>query len=150
MLLSEGASLAVVDEITAQPGLHAEAKALVAELEAHVAPAGPDAVRRVLTGLFVIYPQPKRDAAEWAAWWNTYMEDLEGFPMFALEQAARDYRRDPASEWFPKPGALVALCNRHALPAVKALGRARMASKQPVKRVFPPRQPVIPTVKGMA
>jgi hypothetical protein len=141
--------LAVVDEIAAQPGLHAEARALVPALEAYVAPAGPDGVRTVLSALFVIYPQPKRDAAEWAVWWMTYMEDLEGFPMFALTQAVRDYRRDPASEWFPKPGALVALCNRHTLPAVKALGRARMAAKQPVKRVFAPRQPVIPTVKGM-
>lgn len=139
-----------MDEITAQPGLHAEAVALVPALEAHIAPAGPDGVRSVLSALFVIYPQPKRDAAEWAVWWMTYMEDLEGFPMFALAQAARDYRRAADSEWFPKPGALVALCNAHTLPAVKALGRARMAAKQPIKRAFTPRQPVITTVKGMA
>jgi hypothetical protein len=66
-----------------------------------------------------------------------------------LEAAARDYRRREDSEWFPKPGQIRALASRHALIAVKALGIARMAAKQPIRRTIESVQPTIPTVRGM-
>jgi hypothetical protein len=130
-------SLAAVDEILQSPALHRECIDLLPQLEAHIVPAGAEGVKSVLGKLFAIFPQPDRSASEWAAWWEAYLEDLAGFPLWALEAAARDYRRDAKSEFFPKPGPLRELANQHAIQAVRALGIARMVAKHQVRQLIP-------------
>lgn len=136
LLMSEGSSLAAVEQITQNPGLHAEAAALVPQLEAMIQPSSSSAVMAILGKAFAVYPQPDRSEAEWAAWWSAYIEDLEEFPAASLEAAMRDYRRQGVSEFFPKPGQLRALAEAHRGPFIGALARARMASRQPIRPVI--------------
>lgn len=131
--MGSGSSLEAVDQITHNPGLHAEAAALVPALEAMIIPAGVEAVKSTLGMMFAIYPQPERSREEWAAWWAAYIEDLSEFPLASLEAAVREYRRQGDSEFFPKPGTLRQLAAKHRAPYVGALARARMASKQPIR-----------------
>lgn len=136
LLNGEGPSLQAADEIASSPGLHAEAVALIPALEAYVRPAGQRAVKAVLGKLLAVFTPPDRSEAEWAAWWEAYFEDLESFPLFALEQAAKDYRRQPGAEFFPKPGMMRDLANKAAMKATTALVRARLVANRPVKPVI--------------
>lgn len=124
--------------ICSQPGLHAEAKRLVARFEAALAPAGEDGVKAILGKLFAIYPQADRSAPEWAAWWEAYVEDLEMLPEWALSAGAKAYRRLPGSQFFPKPGEIRALAGAAAANAVKSAARIRMAARRDVVSVGVP------------
>jgi len=113
--------------IAASPARLARARALLPALEAAVAPAGPDGVRRALQPLMAVFPQPERSDAEWALWWAAYVEDLGGFCPASLDQAVRLYRRRPAARFMPAPGELRALALTAQVPAISELGRVRAA-----------------------
>lgn len=79
-------------------------------------PAGRKDVIAALVKMVPIYGVSDRSKAEWATFWDLYAEVLVGLPVRALEAGCAEYRAAPDSEWFPKPGPLKAICERHAAP----------------------------------
>lgn len=117
-----------MSEIVADPALHREAKAVAPLLAARAEPAGDDAVRRALQPLVLVYGIG--EAARVPAFWMPY-RILADQPITALVQGIADYTAGATSEFFPKPGPLKALCDRHAEPVRKAAFRARKAAQMP-------------------
>lgn len=113
--------------IASAPARLDEARALLPALEAQLAPAGPDGVRRALQPLMAVFPQPERSDAEWTLWWAQYVEDLGGFCAASLGEAARAWRRRPDARFMPTPGELRALALAAPVPAIADLGRVRAA-----------------------
>lgn len=138
MLVHEPAGDVAVDEIVSNPVLHAEVKAALPALVAHAAPCGDETVVGIVGKLFAVFPQPDRSAAEWAAFWEAYTEDLADLPLEALEAAVRDYRRSGKAEFLPKPGPLRELAIKHAQPIRQAAYRAKRAAESL------PRRPRVP------
>jgi len=132
-LMASGNSDDVIHHLMDSPGLHAEAVASLPALEAYTTRAGVPGVKAALGKLFAIYPQQDRSEIEWAVWWEIYIEDLANLPQWALEEAARQYRRKPDSEFFPKPGMLRDLAGRIAAPAAYATYRAKVLSRTPIR-----------------
>lgn len=96
-------------------------------LEAAAEPCGPEFVVTQLAPLLALYNVPKKSGDEAKAFWGLYIDALQGLPREAIKAGVRDYVADASSEWFPKPGPLRALCERHAVPVRMAVSRARKA-----------------------
>src|SRR5688572_10740721 len=94
-----------VDEIVADPALHAEAKRLAPMLAQKAAPAGDEAVRRALQPLVLVYGIG--EAARVPAFWAPYRV-LASVPAEALARGIEDYTASADSHFFPKPGPLKA------------------------------------------
>jgi len=125
-----------IAEIVADPELHAEARAIAPRLMARAASAGPATVRRVLAPLVLVYGVG--EAAKAPQFWQAY-DVLADLPEEALRKGVDDYLAQPDSQFFPKPGPLRALCDRHAEPIRRAAYRAsRAAALEPPK---PKREP---------
>lgn len=111
-------------------------EAALPALEAHAAPCGPQAVIAALVPLVTLYGVPDKSEKEWAAFWRFYTEALGNLPLEALKAGVAEYVRASSSEFFPKPGPLLALCNAHAGPITVAAWRARACLKfQPPPKV---------------
>jgi hypothetical protein len=126
------------------------AEAALAQLEGFLAPADEGWILSRVLVLFSHYPDrrftPEIEeaiAADWA-------EDLAGYPRWAIDQAARSYRRNPDNRWRPTPGVFLALVDeligsapreRDRLRQVLALGPPEPAIDQPTRKARPERRP---------
>lgn len=98
-------------------------------LEALAAPCGSKAVVATLVPLVTLYGVSDKSEAEWKVFWGFYIKAMEELPLDALRAGVTDYTKAADSEFFPKPGPLLALCEKHAAPVRTALSRARRVSK---------------------
>lgn len=119
-------------ELAGDPIRRSELCAVADRLGRHADPCGAKAVIAALMPLVSLYGVPDRSENEWAGFWRFYIEALDEVPIFALRAGVSDYVAQADSEYFPKPGPLKALCNRHAEPIRMAIGRARRALAIPV------------------
>jgi hypothetical protein len=124
-----------VEEIAADPALKAEAKAVCTALAQIACAAGESAVQEALKPLVLVYGVG--EAARSPAFWQAY-KIMAGLPWEALRLGVEDYLAQPDSEFFPKPGPLKALCDKHAEPIYKAAFRASRAAALPPPRYRPP------------
>lgn len=120
---------AAISEIARDGNLLAEARvALPALRNRALLPACAPGVREVVGKRFGLYPQPERNEAEWAAWWDDYTEALSDLPKSQIEAAMKAWIAKPESEFLPKPGQLRDLARQASNPAAVAYHRAREAS----------------------
>jgi hypothetical protein len=128
-LLDEcGSAEEAAEQIVAVPALlEACEQALPALREVVTAKAGNEGVTQVIAPRFALYPQPKRNDAEWEAWWADYFEALAGLSLVSLEAAMKAYVADPDSEFMPKPGKLRELALTTPNRAIQRFNRAQAA-----------------------
>jgi len=104
-------------------------------------PATHDQIKAVISTRFALFPQPQRNAQEWAAWWADYFDALDGLTPFAVEAGMGAWVRSADAEFMCKPGKLRELAttvpsdNRWA----KAHYRAQKATAEAVKPEEPAR-----------
>lgn len=97
------------------------------KLARHIEPCGQRAVIAVLAPLLSLYGVPNKSEAEAKTFWGFYIDALGSLPAEALKAGVAEYVADPKSEFFPKPGPLKAICERHAIPLRMAANRAARA-----------------------
>lgn len=129
-----------VAAITSDASLRLEAKATADSVEELARPCGENAVAQALAPLVLVFGVS--DAARSPSFWRPYRM-LAELPLPALNAAVDAYTRQPDATFFPKPGPLKALGDRHAEPILKALSRVRLALKAPATS-GPPAQPADP------
>lgn len=97
--------------------------------------ATPAQIQAQLAKLIPHYWTPDLTEAQMRSKFQDFCCDLEGVSVAGIEQACIAYRRDPKSEFFPKPGQLLALCKDDIAErkrTVRALGEAeRIVEEQP-------------------
>lgn len=111
------------------PRFRGELIAAAERLERHAEPCGAKVVMALLVPLVTLYGISDRSQEEWATFWNFYAKALEALPTEAVQAGVAEYVADPKSEFFPKPGPLKAICERHAIPVRMAMSRARQAAR---------------------
>jgi len=84
-------------------------------------------VIETLAPLMALYGVGKKSEREAEAFWGYYLDALGSLPAEALRSGVAEYVDDAKSEWFPKPGPLKAICERHAIKIRMAASRARKA-----------------------
>lgn len=114
--------------IAADPEMKAEARRLCQPLAELAASAGEAAVREALKPLVLVYGVG--EAARSPAFWQAY-KVLSGLPVDALRRGIEEYLGLADSQFFPKPGPLKALCDKHAEPIYRACYRASKAASLP-------------------
>lgn len=126
-----------VSEIAGNPVLLEECRRALPVIHANATlPAGAEGVTRVISSLFVNFPQPQRAEPEWAEFWSNYHSVLADQPMTALDAAKEAVLRDPKVEFLPKPSRFLELSKLTPNRAVKAYDRAKAAvDYQPPKEV---------------
>lgn len=116
-----------IRELAQDPIARSELEVVVWDLERTIEPCGPETVVETLAPLLALYGVGKKSAAEAEAFWGFYLDALGSLPAEALRLGVAEYVADPKSEFFPKPGPLKAICERHAVPLRMAANRARKA-----------------------
>lgn len=129
LLSSNVGAAAEIEEIASDPRLRSEALAVLPKLMARAAPSGDERVRNALQPLILVYGAS--EATRSPAFWQAYYRALAPLPVEALARGVEDYLAAPDSEFFPKPGPLRALCDKHAEPIFKAASRAKRALELP-------------------
>ncbi len=129
LLSSNVGAAAEIAEIAGDPRLRSEALAILPKLLARASPCGDERVRRALQPLILVYGAS--EATKAPAFWQVYYAALSGLPTEALALGVKDYLAAADSEFFPKPGPLRALCEKHAEPIFKAASRAKRAMEIP-------------------
>jgi hypothetical protein len=99
-----------VEEIASREELAGEGRALLAGLQAANRKATGTEIMSALFPLIAIYGVSDRSESEWTSFWKVYIEDLGDYPLWAVEEAVRRYRRARDSNFFPRPGPLRSLC----------------------------------------
>lgn len=128
LLSVEPSNHRAVSEIANNPAMLAEVKAALPAIHANATmPAGEAGVTKLVTSMFVMFPQPHRSEAEWVEFWRSYHSILSDQPMTALEAAKEAVLRDPKIEFMPKPSRLLELAKMTPNRAVKAYDRAKAA-----------------------
>jgi len=90
------------------PATRAETQALLDEIDRDDrCVIGAGGVAALLARLQGHYHRPDLGTAQLSALYEDYIEDLRDLPEGILMEAIRDYRRDPASKFFPKVGELI-------------------------------------------
>lgn len=136
-----------IAEIAADPELHREAKAVCAALANRASGAGESSVKLALQPLVLVYGVS--EATKSPAFWQAYRV-LAGLPVEALQRGIEDYLAAPDSQFFPKPGPLKALCDKHAEPIFKAAFRAARAAALSPPRAYPKSEAQVAAVARMA
>lgn len=143
-LLDERSDHTAIETIRKSDILKAEARKLVPELrDAALRPATAAEIKGIVGQRFELFPQPKRDEGQWAAWWADYFEALAGLTPYAVEAGMAAWVRSPEAEFMCKPGKLRELAttvpndNRWA----RAHMRAAAATRDPVHIEEPKAQP---------
>lgn len=136
LLSSNVGAQAEIEEIASDPRLRSEALALLPALMLRATPAGEERVLRALRPLVLVYGAS--EATKAPAFWQAYYGALSGLPVEALARGIADYTSAADSEFFPKPGPLRALCEKHAAPIFKAAHRAKRALEVPKAQREPP------------
>jgi hypothetical protein len=100
-------------------------------LEKLAEPCGAGFVKSALQSLVLVFGVA--EGARSAAFWNVYIETLDGVPREALDAAIREYAALPDSQFFPKPGPLKALAVKHGEKLRCAAHRAaRLSTMTPI------------------
>lgn len=134
-MLSSGSPAELeVREIVNDPELHREAQYAAKNLALLATPCGGRAVRHALQRLILVYGAA--EAARAPAFWEAYVNALRGLPDDALQAAIDEYVALPTSEFFPKPGPLKALGDKHAEAIRRAAARANTAARTQPERPF--------------
>lgn len=136
LLSSNVGAQAEIAEIASDPRLRSEALVLLPALMLRASPAGDERVMRSLRPLVLVYGAS--EATKAPAFWQAYYGALSGLPVEALARGIADYTSGADSEFFPKPGPLRALCEKHAEPIFKAASRAKRALQIPAIKRTPP------------
>lgn len=133
-LIDERSDAAAIDTLRKSPILRDQAKELMPDLKSEaLKPATRQQIEQIVGQRFELFPQPKRDAGQWAAWWADYYDALQGLTPFAVEAGMAAWVRSPDAEWMVKPGKLRELAttvpneNRWA----RAWMRADKATREP-------------------
>jgi len=113
--------------LAADPKALAELRTRGGALIRHAEPCGSKAVVSALAPLVTLYGVQDRSEAEWTAFWRFYLDALGDLPAAALTAGIAEYVGNAKSEFFPKPGPLKAICDRHAISLRMAASRARKA-----------------------
>jgi hypothetical protein len=116
-----------VEGLSKDSAARAELTLVVDELARHVEPCGPAVILDELTPLLALYNVPRKPPAEAEVFWGFYMDALGSLPAEAVRKGVAEYVADAKSEFFPKPGPLKAICERHAVPLRMAANRAQRA-----------------------
>lgn len=124
-LLLKGRGDAAVEQILALPAVVAEVKAAYPAIMARVAPAGDDVVMSTIGRRFGTFPQPNRNEAEEAAFWEDYLDALQDIPAEAIELGMKAWIKLPTARFLPKPGELRALALEQAADLYTAASRAK-------------------------
>lgn len=119
--------LEAADRLAASPEARQELAVALPQLERHGEPCGAKAVIAQLAPLAALYGVSDKSEGEWKAFWRFYVDALSTLPLHALKDAVTEYVGDAKSEFFPKPGPLKAMAERHAAPIWTAVSRARRA-----------------------
>jgi hypothetical protein len=128
LLDNDGSPEAAAQEVARWPHLVAQARdALPALRDVATHKAGEEGVSAVLGKRFVLYPQPQRSDAEWAAWWSEYFALLSDLPLASLEAGMRAWVASPDSEFLPKPGKLRELAQITPCLSLRRYHRAKRA-----------------------
>jgi hypothetical protein len=114
-------------DLAEDPDSLAELALVSDRLQQHVEPCGPHWVVSVLGPLMTLYGVSEKSEGEAKAFWGFYIDALGELPKQAVKGGVGEYVADAKSEFFPKPGPLKALCERHAIPIRMAASRARKA-----------------------
>jgi len=114
-------------ELAQSPSAVAELRQRGEVIVKHAEPAGPKSVVAALAPLVALYGAQDKSEAEWTAFWGFYVDALGDLPEEALRAGVAEYVCNAKSEFFPKPGPLKAICDRHAIPIRMAASRARKA-----------------------
>jgi hypothetical protein len=109
------------------PDARAELVVVNAALQRHVEPCGPKVIAAALGPLLTLYGVADKSEAENRTFWGFYIDALGGLPAEAVRAGVAEYVSDAKSEFFPKPGPLKAICERHAIPLRMAANRAQKA-----------------------
>lgn len=104
-----------------------ELRSACVALKRHVEPCGPKAVVAALGPLLSLYGVADKSENEAKAFWGFYIDALQDLPVEALRAGVAEYVADGKSEFFPRPGPLKAICERHAIPLRMAANRAQKA-----------------------
>lgn len=111
------------------PGFRQEIANAAEQLQRHAEPCGAKAVIATLVPLVTLYGMADRSEAEWRTFWGFYVKALGELPGEALRKGVDEYVSDPKSEFFPRPGPLKAICEKHAIPIRMAMSRARKTAQ---------------------
>lgn len=116
-----------VKALAESPDAMRELVAVNADLQRHVEPCGASFVVRTLAPLLTLYGVSEKSEGEAKAFWGFYIDALSGLPREAITAGVAEYVSDARSEFFPRPGPLKAICDRHAIPLRMAANRAAKA-----------------------
>lgn len=106
-LLDERSDHKAIEVISKSAILRDEARRSIPALrQAALAPATEDQIRATISQRLVLFHQPQRNPAEWAAWWADYFDALSGLTAPAIEAGMAAWVRSPEAEWMCKPGKL--------------------------------------------
>jgi hypothetical protein len=79
-------------------------------LDYRMRPAARDEIKVFLAKLVLHFPMTNMTQHEKTLLFEDYIEDLGRFPADIVAAACREYRLDPANEFFPKAARLIAAC----------------------------------------
>lgn len=116
-----------VADLASDPAARRELVAVNTSLQRHVEPCGAKLVVATLGPLLSLYGVADKSENEAKAFWGFYIDALSDLPVEALRAGVAEYVADGKSEFFPRPGPLKAICERHAIPLRMAANRARKA-----------------------
>lgn len=116
-----------VQDLAADPVARAELVVVADQIARHVEPCGAKVVATTLGPLLTLYGVADKSQAENKTFWGFYIDALGGLPAEAVRSGVAEYVNDAKSEFFPKPGPLKAICERHAVPLRMAANRAQRA-----------------------
>ena len=120
-------SRAAVAAIRAKPEALAEIQREWESLQAAIEPCGDAVVTECLTAAAAVYGSPWDDDRLAAVGMAKYFAVLSHLPAEAVYRGFDDFDRLPDARYFPRPGQLLALCEKHAIKLRIAAGRAKMA-----------------------
>jgi len=116
-----------VADLASDPVLRGELSLASLRLARHVEPCGAHQVVQILGPLLTLYGVADKSENEAKAFWGFYIDALGDLPAEALRAGVAEYVADAKSEFFPKPGPLKSICDRHAVPLRMAANRAAKA-----------------------
>jgi hypothetical protein len=116
-----------VEAVRRDPQAVGMIRAAIPSLADRCRPCGEKAVIATLAPLLALYGVGDKSQAEWKFFWQVYSEMLAGLPLESVQAGVKAYVASQDSQFFPKPGPLLALCRAAQIPAIIALGRARKA-----------------------
>jgi len=103
-----------IDELVRDPAAVDAIRANLPAIQAARQPADPKVIVRELAKMVPIFGVSDRSAAEWSTFWRFYLDVLDDVPPAALRAAITEYVSAPDSNFFPRPGPLKAICDRHS------------------------------------